>query len=190
MLATGAMVLRNGLIVLVLASQAASECALPLTAMLLISVILWSRHPIPSGSEAQASLSLESPFQLSAAFKFGLVFLVLNVVGGLAERNFGSGSFYFVSIAGGLLSSASSIASAATLMSHHQISVTTGVNGVVLSSLTSILINIPLMRSITKEAAFCRRVNFALVTVAITGLIGAGLNAVMFDLIPKLLVKA
>jgi hypothetical protein len=47
----------------------------------------------------------------------------------------------------------------------------TGVNGVVLSSLTGILVNIPLMRSITKDAAFRRRVNFALVTVAITGLI-------------------
>jgi uncharacterized membrane protein (DUF4010 family) len=114
----------------------------------------------------------------------------LNVIGGLAQRNFGSGSFYFVSIAGGLLSSASSIASAATLISHHEISASTGVNGVVLSSLTSILINIPLMRSITKEAAFRRRVNFALVTVAITGLIGAGLNVLMFDLIPKVLARA
>jgi hypothetical protein len=70
-------------------------------------------------------------------------------------------------------------------MSHHQISVTTGINGVVLSSLNSILINIPLMRSITKEVTLCRRVNSALVTVAITGLIGAGLNPVMFDLIPE-----
>jgi hypothetical protein len=47
-----------------------------------------------------------------------------------------------------------------------------------------------LMRSITKEAAFRRRVNFALVMVAVTGLIGAGLNILMFDSIPKLLVKA
>ena len=158
--------------------------------MLLISILLWIRNPPPSGSDAPASISLESPFQLSAALKFGLVFLALNVIGGLAQRNFGSGSFYFVSIAGGLLSSASSIASAATLISHHQISASTGVNGVVLSSLTSILINIPLMRSITKEAAFRRRVNFALVTVAITGLIGAGLNVLMFDLIPKVLARA
>jgi uncharacterized membrane protein (DUF4010 family) len=189
MLATAAMVLRNGLIVLIFASQAAAQCALPLLLMLLISVILWIRHPLPSGEEAQGSISLESPFQLSAALKFGIVFLCLNVLGGLAQRNFGSGSFFFVSIAGGLLSSASSIASAATLISHHEISASTGVNGVVLSSLTSILINIPLMRSITKDGAFCRRANFALITVAITGLIGAGLNAVMFDLIPRFLVK-
>jgi uncharacterized membrane protein (DUF4010 family) len=157
--------------------------------MLLVSILLWSRYPLPSGSEAQGSLSLESPFQLSAALKFGLVFLSLNVVGGLAQRNFGSGSFYFVSIAGGLLSSASSIASAANLISHHEISVSTGVNGVVLSSLTSILINIPLMRSIAKDAAFRRKVNFALVAIAVTGLVGVGLNALIFDWVPRFLFK-
>ena len=190
MLATGAMVLRNGLIVLIFASQAAAQCALPLTLMLLVSILLWVRHPLSSRSEGQASLSLESPFQLSAALKFGLVFLSLNVVGGLAQRNFGAGSFYFVSIAGGLLSSASSIASAATLISRHEISATTGVNGVVLSSLTSILINIPLMRSIIKEAAFCRKLNFALVTVAVAGLVGVGLNALIFDVLPRFFFKA
>ena len=190
MLATGAMVLRNGLIVLIFASQAAAQCALPLTLMLLVSILLWVRHPLQSGSEGQASLSLESPFQLSAALKFGLVFLSLNVVGGLAQRNFGAGSFYFVSIAGGLLSSASSIASAATLISRHEISATTGVNGVVLSSLTSILINIPLMRSIIKEAAFCRKLNFALVTVAVAGLVGVGFNALIFDVLPRFFFKA
>ena len=103
------------------------------------------------------ALSLESPFKLSAALKFGLIFLALNVVGALAQRNFGPASFYFVSIAGGLLSSASSIASAATLITHHEISATTGVNGIILSSLTSILINVPLIRSMTKEVAFKRR---------------------------------
>jgi len=45
MLATGAMVLRNGLIVLVLASQAVTACAIPLTLMLLISAVLWRRYP-------------------------------------------------------------------------------------------------------------------------------------------------
>jgi uncharacterized membrane protein (DUF4010 family) len=190
MLATAAMVLRNGLIVLIFASQAAAQCALPLALMLLISLLFWVRYPLDSESEGQATLSLESPFQLSAALKFGLVFLALNVVGGLAQRNFGAGSFYFVSIAGGLLSSASSIASAATLISRHEISATTGVNGVVLSSLTSILINIPLMRSITKEAAFCRKTNFGLITVAVAGLLGVGLNAVVYDVLPKFFAKS
>src|ERR1700716_1060980 len=157
MLTTAATVLRTGLIVLVLASQAVTSCAIPLTLMLLISAVLWRRYPEQASAGAIPSLSLESPFKLSAALKFGLIFLALNVVGGLAQRNFGPASFYFVSIAGGLLSSASSIASAATLITHHEISPTTGVNGIILSSLTSILVNVPLIRSMTKEVAFKRR---------------------------------
>jgi len=184
MLATGAMILRNGLIVLVLASQAATACAIPMTLMLLASAVLWRRYPTERNSEETATLSLESPFKLSAALKFGMVFLSLNVVGALAQRNFGPASFYFVSIAGGLLSSASSIASAATLIAHHEISAATGVNGIILSSLTSILINVPLIRSMTKEAAFRRRVCFGLALVAVVGLVGVGLNEVIF-LVPR-----
>jgi len=41
----------------------------------------------------------------------------------------------------------------------------------------------------TKEAAFRRKVNLALVTVAVTGLIGAGLKVLMTDLLPKVLTK-
>jgi uncharacterized membrane protein (DUF4010 family) len=183
----GAMVLRNGLIVLVLASQAVTACAIPLTLMLLISAVLWRRYPEQASAGAIPSLSLESPFKLSAALKFGLIFLALNVVGGLAQRNFGPASFYFVSIAGGLLSSASSIASAPTLIAHHEISGTTGVNGIILSSLTSILINVPLIRSMTKEGAFKRRVCLGLVLVAVVGLVGVGLNEMISVFAPRFL---
>jgi uncharacterized membrane protein (DUF4010 family) len=90
--------------------------------------------------------------------------------------------FYFVSMAGGLLSSASSIASAATRITHHEISAATGVNGIILSSLTSILINVPLVRSMTKEAAFKRKVCSGLAFVAVVGLVGVGANDVIFAL--------
>jgi uncharacterized membrane protein (DUF4010 family) len=179
MLATASMVLRNGLIVIILASQATTHCVVPLTLMLLVSAVLWRRYPV-SDSGRTPVLSLESPFKLSAALKFGLVFLALNIVGALAQRHFGPASFYFVSIAGGLLSSASSIASAATLISHHALSVSTGVNGVILSSLTSILINVPLIWNITHEVSFKRKASFALALIAMFGLIGVAINSVIF----------
>jgi uncharacterized membrane protein (DUF4010 family) len=131
MLAIDAMVLRNGLIVLVLASPAVKGLTIPSVLMLLVSLVLWGRCPSSASSGEAPTLFLESPFQLSAALKFGLVFLGLNVIGALAQRNFGSASFYFVSAAGGLLSSASSIASAATLITQHEISAATGVNGII-----------------------------------------------------------
>ncbi|AFE04242.1 hypothetical protein COCOR_01713 [Corallococcus coralloides DSM 2259] len=181
LLATVAMLLRNGLIVIIFASQAAVHCAIPFTFMLLVSAVLWRRSPEQAPTEGAPRLALESPFRLMAALKFGGVFLALNVAGALAQRNFGSGSFYFVSILGGLLSSASSIASAATLISHHEISAVTGVNGVILSSLTSIVVNIPLIRSMAKEASFRRRVSAALLSVAVVGLVGVGLNLMVFE---------
>ncbi|WP_223643402.1 MgtC/SapB family protein [Corallococcus sp. EGB] len=181
LLATVAMLLRNGLIVVIFASQAAVHCAIPFTLMLLVSAVLWRRSPVQAPAEGTPRLALESPFRLMAALKFGAVFLGLNVAGALAQRHFGSASFYFVSILGGFLSSASSIASAATLISHHEISAATGVNGVILSSLTSIVVNIPLIRSMAQEASFRRRVSTALLAVAVVGLVGVGLNLMVFD---------
>jgi uncharacterized membrane protein (DUF4010 family) len=187
MLAMGAMVLRNGVIVLVLASQAVRQVTIPLVLMLLVSLVLWGRCPSNPSSGEPPTLALESPFQLFAALKFGLVFLGLNVIGALAQRNFGSSSFYFVSAVGGLLSSASSIASAATLINHHEISAATGVNGIILSNLTSILVNVFLIRSMTKEATFRRKICLGLAMVALFGFVGTGLNEVLSVFVPHFL---
>jgi uncharacterized membrane protein (DUF4010 family) len=125
----------------------------------------------PDTTEAPA-LVLESPFQLSAALKFGLVFMALNVVGALAQRHLGAASFYVVCGLGGLLSSGSSIAAAATLIAHHEISVTAGVNGIILSSLVSVLTNVPVVLGLVRERRFSRRVSWSLATVAGLGVVG------------------
>lgn len=178
MLATAAMALRNGIIVAVLAKsrEALVYAAVLLGLMLLLSVVLFMLHPPPKLESAPPALELDSPFSLSAALKFGLVFLLLNVVGALAQRRFGSGSFYFVSLAGGLLSSGSSIASAATLISHGDVPPLIGVNGVVISSLTSVLINIPLLQRIPEVGGYRRKTTLALLAVALAGLAGIGVN--------------
>lgn len=54
---------------------------------------------------------------LPLALKYGFVFLVLHVLGELAQRQFGELVFYFVSVVGGRMSSASAVAAAATLAS-------------------------------------------------------------------------
>lgn len=137
---------------------------------------------MPEHAEGETpALALESPFKLSAALKFGLVFLILNVVGALAQRDFGSASFYFVSVAGGLLSSASSIASAATLISHGELPIITGVNGIILSSITSIVSNLPLIRGLITDAALKKRISLALVMMAATGLVAGILNRLLWS---------
>jgi len=182
LLATSAMVIRNALIVAILAFSALPYCAIPLASMLAVNAFLWWRGRVPRHQNGEApSMRLESPFKLSAALKFGLVFLILNVVGALAQRNFGSASFYFVSIAGGLLSSASSITSAATLIAHGELPTMTGVNGIILSSLTSILANIPLIRGLTREPELKRKLCLALIVIAAVGLLAGIINHLLFE---------
>jgi uncharacterized membrane protein (DUF4010 family) len=180
LLATGAMIIRNALIVAALAFAAVQYCLLPLAAMLAMNAYFWRRTPGPEPQGDTPRLSLESPFKLSAALKFGLVFLILNVVGALAQRNFGSASFYFVSIAGGLLSSASSIASAATLIAHGELPVITGVNGIILSSITSILSNIPLIRGLIPDIELKKKMTVRLTLIAAVGLIVGVANHFLF----------
>jgi len=176
MLAIGAMALRNGLIVAMLAREAALPCLAPLGLMLAASAALWRLHPLPPSIDDAPALALESPFSLSAALQFGAIFLLLNVLGSLAHRAFGSASFYFVSALGGLLSSGSSIASAATLIHNRELPVLTGVNGIVISSAVSILINIPLVRGMSADAGFRRHLTAALGLIAVAGLAGIGIN--------------
>ena len=176
MLATAAMALRNLLIVAMLAPKAAVRVSIPLGLMLLASGALWRLKAPASPADGARALSLESPFSLKAALEFGAVFLALNVLGALAQRHFGSASFYLVSALGGLLSSGSSIASAATLIHHGEISALTGVNGIVISSVTSILINVPLISKMAAEARFQRQLMLDLALVAAAGLAGVGLN--------------
>ena len=180
MLATSAMAIRNTFIIAVLShsKEAMLLSIAPMGLMLLLSVVLWRSHPVLLDNPSPRPLTLDSPFSLSAALKFGLVFLFLNVIGALAQRNFGSASFYFVSAAGGLLSSGSSIASAATLIHHGELPPVTGVNGVVIASLTSVLINIPLLRRLPSTGTYRSRLTLSLIGIAAAGALGVAINAV------------
>jgi uncharacterized membrane protein (DUF4010 family) len=117
-------------------------------------------------------LNLEQPFSLSAALRFGLIFLALHVAGTLAQRYLGMFGFYAVSIAGGMLSSASAVAAAGTAAAHNEVPVQIAANGAVLASLTSTLIDIPLMARAASQRSLTTRLSFALCVVAAVGIAG------------------
>jgi len=198
MLATASMLLRNFVIVVIFASNATAYCLIPFVLMLASSLLFWKFSPASAthghahGHHGRdgAALTFESPFRLWAAVKFALVFMALNVIGALTQRHFGSESFYFVSVLGGFLSSASSIASAATLINHHELTVATGATGVILSSLTSLVINIPLIRTMTNDLTFRRKAFAALILTAVVGLLGVGLNEVIQNVFNISLVQS
>jgi uncharacterized membrane protein (DUF4010 family) len=173
MLATGAMLVRNALILAILALQAFAYSLVPLLIMLAATAILLRfGSAIDTTSELPPDLKLEQPFSLKAALKFGVIFLVLSIAGVLAQRSLGVYGFYAVSIAGGLLSSASAVAAAGTAAAHHQVSFLVAANGAVLAALTSVLINIPIVARAGGQPKLTRPLARALLIVTALGVLG------------------
>jgi len=123
-LATAAMLIRNLLILGMLAPLALLDSAVPLALMLAGTATMWlvasrvvgvENDRIGEPGDEPAVPALQSPFSLTAALRFGLIFLALQVAGTLAQRALGHAGFYAVSVAGGVISSASATAAAANL---------------------------------------------------------------------------
>ncbi|MBK7264621.1 MAG: MgtC/SapB family protein [Rubrivivax sp.] len=174
LLATTAMLVRNAGLLRVLAPLAlvGSFAAFALMLFTSIGLVLWSyqqRRPPPA--EPSAQIKLELPFSLPLALKYGVVFLALHVLGNLAQRQFGDVGFYFVSAVGGLMSSASAVAAAATLASQGSLSATVAGTGAVLASFTSIAFSLSFVLR-THHRGLITRLATAMVCVAVAGLIG------------------
>ena len=120
------MLLRNSLLLAILSWPALVSNLVPMVLMVSASIFFaWRSFKINDGlpdSEAP-KLNLEQPFSLPAALKFGLLFFALHIAGTLAQRYLGIFGFYAVSIAGGLLSSASAVAAAGTVATHNEVPV-------------------------------------------------------------------
>jgi len=174
-LATIAMAARNALVLGLLSLPTLRAAALPLGLMLggaIVLVGLSSRNdPGPDGETP--SLPLESPFSLSSAVRYGALFLLLEIFGEGAQRLLGQPGFYAVSVVGGLLSSASSVASAATLAAQGRVPTHVAAVGAVLASLASAAINILLVARISKQRGLRLRLAAALSLVVALGIAGA-----------------
>ncbi len=176
-LATLAMLLRNSLLLAILAWRSLISSAVPMALMVVTSLLfVWrSLKSAPAGPEAP-KLSLEQPFSLKSALKFGLLFLGLNIAGTLGQKYLGMFGFYAVSIAGGLLSSASAVAAAGTAAARHQVPVPIAANGAVLASLGSTLVDNPLVARVAGQPKLTARVTLAFTSIAGLGVAGVILH--------------
>jgi uncharacterized membrane protein (DUF4010 family) len=184
MFATTAMVLRNTILLGLIAPQIVPRAALPLALMLVSSVgLAWVRLKVPEeapDAETMPPLQLESPFSLTAALKFGLLFMVLQIAGTLGQRYLGIFGFYAVCVAGGLFSSASAVASAATLCAHQELSPTIAGNGAILASLMSVLVNLPLVLRVGGQRRLTVALAWSLGLVALLALSGVVIEETLF----------
>jgi hypothetical protein len=105
--------------------------------------------------------------------EFGAIFLGLQIAGSFAQLEAGRIGFYAVSLAGGLVSGASTVASAGSLARHGAVPMPVAGIGAVLASITSAVVNLPLVARIAREHHLLGRVARSLGIVAALGIVGA-----------------
>ncbi len=102
--------------------------------------------------------------------KFAVVFVALSAAGKLAQERFHESGFLVVAIFGGFISSASTTAAAATLVAAGHLDPTTGGIATVLTSMTSALVNMPLVYQQTQQVALTRRLAVITSLIVVMGL--------------------
>jgi uncharacterized membrane protein (DUF4010 family) len=176
------MLLRNGVILGILAPLALLAAAIPLGLMFLgaAAAARLGRPNADAGDSDARLTTLQSPFSLTAALRFGFVFLALQVAGNLAQRTLGNTGFYGVSAIGGVISSASAVASAANLAASGTLTPQAAALGAVLASVTSALVSLPLVRRVTGERSLTNQVAMAVTATALLGVIGIFIQKLIY----------
>src|SRR5580692_8104644 len=114
LLTTIAMFARNLILATLFSPASLSATLIPLGAMTLVAVFwVWRDRAIED--KVAGTLTLNSPISLAKVVWFGLLFIVIQVVGTLLTRFFGSYGMLATGIFGGLVSSASTTAAASTM---------------------------------------------------------------------------
>jgi uncharacterized membrane protein (DUF4010 family) len=187
LLATAAMTIRNASLLFILAPEAALTAAVPFVLMLLVNAgwFFMDRNAMRTTDDSQAEPGeLPLPFSMTAALKYGLLFLILHIAGVLTQDTFGEFGIYAVSLIGGVVSSASAVAAAASLLSTNAVSAHVVATGAVIASLASVLINLPLVLR-ARNRGLTVRLSLAMLSIAVAGIVGALAAARVIPLLIK-----
>ncbi len=172
LLANIAMIVRNGLILGIFAPAALLHGWLAAALMAGFSGLLVLRLFRRNSSSPGPVIQLAFPFSLRHSLLFGIFYLVIRAAVVLADRFLGSGGFVVVTFLGGLVSSASTTAAAATLAAQGRISVEAAGIGVVLASMASLLFHVPIARLGGLRGAWLRRLAVASIFTVMAGIVG------------------
>jgi uncharacterized membrane protein (DUF4010 family) len=175
LLATMAMALRNAVILAALAFRAMLDSLIPLVLIVVSCLALVRVGGLPEDRSAKGGLvlPLKSPFSLTSALEFGGVFLLLDAVATTAHLFFGHAGFYAVSVLGGLISSASAVASAAALFASGRVDPAVAGAGAVLASLASAGVNFVLVAQFSGSRPLTARLGRVLAFVLVLAIGGA-----------------
>jgi uncharacterized membrane protein (DUF4010 family) len=175
LLTTIAMFARNLILATIFSPRSLSATLVPLLAMTLVAGF-WVWRDRRMEESVPGTLTLTSPISLGKVLWFGIVFISIEIGGTLLTRYFGSGGMLATGIFGGLVSSASTTAAAATMAMHGKITAALAGSTTVLTSLASAGVNLPIVWRTTRDKAVTRALTIKMATV-----IGTGIAAVTVD---------
>ena len=171
LLSSVSMFLRNFIILAIFAPGAIRTAATPLVAMSLVAAywVYRDRHRA-TNIEKEVSIDVGSPVSLRKVASFALLFLILQIATTLGQRWIGSAGFQIVSVLGGLFSSASTAAAAANMAMHGHVAQSQAGIAVILTSISSALINLPLVQRQAKLRSQLRELVLSSALQAIVGI--------------------
>jgi uncharacterized membrane protein (DUF4010 family) len=175
LLTTIAMFARNLILATIFSPRSLSATLMPLLAMTLVAAFwVWRDRKIEE--EVPGTLTLTSPISIAKVIWFGILFIAIQIAGSLLTKYFGSGGMLATGIFGGLVSSASTTAAAATMAMHGRITAALAGSATVLTSLASAAVNLPIVWRTIKDKTVVKTLAFKMATV-----IGTGVAAVAID---------
>jgi uncharacterized membrane protein (DUF4010 family) len=176
LMATMAMFARNLVLATIFSPRSLSATVAPLLAMTVVAGSwLWRDHATTE-DKIPGTLTLSSPVSLRKVLWFGTLFIAIQILGALLTRFFGNYGMLATGVFGGLISSASTTAAAATMAMHGKITAALAGSTTVLASLASAAVNLPIVWRTTNSKAVVKRV-----TIEMTTVIGIGIAAVAVD---------
>ncbi|MGD0987573.1 MAG: DUF4010 domain-containing protein [Candidatus Sulfotelmatobacter sp.] len=165
-----AMFLRNLLILAIFARAAVPIAAWPILAMTAFATFFaWKKRD--RSTEAVSPLHVSSPVSLKYVLKFGALFVGMEILGTIGARYLGKYGFLALSLLGGMVSSASATAAAATMVIHGKLSPDVAGVATVFASITSALVNLPLVERQTHDKRTTRTlavISIFLVAIGLT----------------------
>jgi uncharacterized membrane protein (DUF4010 family) len=173
LLTSVAMFIRNLTILAIFAPAAVPIAVWPLLAMTVAAVFfVWQRRE--RGTEPVQAIHMSSPLSLRYIIQFGLLFVLMEVVGTVGARFLGKFGFLVLSLLGGMVSSASTTAAAATMAVHGKLSAPAAGVATVFASISSALVNLPLVERQTHDKGLTRSlaiISFVLVAIGLIVLV-------------------
>jgi uncharacterized membrane protein (DUF4010 family) len=177
LLTTIAMFGRNLILATIFSPRSLSATLVPLLAMALVGGFwVWRDRRIEE--RVPGTLTLTSPISLTKVIWFGVLFIAIQIAGTLLTKYFGSYGMLATGVFGGLVSSASTTAAAATMAMHGKITPALAGSATVLTSLASAAVNLPIVWRIIKDKVALKALAIRMATVVATGIAAVALDRI------------